>query len=169
MGIVTLLVGVALIWLARYTFTQRQRQLAEARLKVTWPAVTGTITTNGLEEFEEESTNSDGSTETSTRYAPRIAYQYEAHGQMRTGMRIHVLEDPAYVTRGGAEAVCDRFPLGATVAVHVGPTPDDGAYLDGTISEGREKAMAIALAVLLAGGGLVMVIVGIGMMVSGGE
>jgi len=53
--------------------------------------------------------------------------------------------------------------------VHVGPTPDDGAYLDGTISEGREKAMAIALAVLLAGGGLVMVIVGIGMMVSGGE
>ena len=50
--------------------------------------------------------------------------------------------------------MCDRYPLGTTVAVYVGPTPSDGAYLDGQISEGREKALSIALAVLLAGGGL---------------
>ena len=132
-----LLLGVALIWLARYTFTQRKQQLAEARLKVGWPPVTGTITSNALQELEEESTNSDGTTETKTQYAPRITYRYEAHGQVSTGTRIHVLEDTAYTTRGGAQAVCDRYPLGTTVAVYVGPTPSDGAYLDGQISEGQ--------------------------------
>lgn len=167
---VALLLGGALIWLARYTFTRRQQQLAEARLKVDWPSVTGTITSNTLEELEEESTNSDGSTETRTQYAPRITYRYEApHGQVCTGTRIHVLEDTSYATRGGAQAVCDRYPVGMTVAVHVGPTPSDGTYLDGQIREGREKAMAIALAALLAGGGLMMAFIGLAMIVAGGE
>jgi hypothetical protein len=82
---------------------------------------------------------------------------------------MHVLEDTSYATQSGAQSICDRYPLGAIVQVHVGPTPDDGAYLDGHISEGWEKAMAVALAVLLGGGGLLMVIGGIGMLLSGGE
>jgi len=159
---------VALLWFARYTWTQRQRQLAAARLKAGWPTVSGTITANALDEVEEESTTSDGTTETTTRYSPRIEYTYEAHGRAMTGTRIHVLEDPAYATRGGAQAVCDRFPLNAVVPVHVGPLPEDGAYLDGQIREGREKAVAVVIAVILGGVGLALAAIGVGMLLSGG-
>ena len=161
MAIVQLLLGGLLLWLARFVHVRRQRQLVQARLRSGWPTVSGTITSNAIDEVEEERTESDGTTDTVTRYAPAITYTYTAHGASRTGSRIHVLEDAAHMTRGGAQAVCARYPLGATVAVHVGPTPEDGAFLDGRISEAREKAVGLFLAAILGGTGLVMALLGV--------
>jgi len=161
MGMIAIALGAALVWFARFTYQRRQQQLAEARARVGWPTVPGTIIVSTVDELEEETTNADGASETTTQYAPRIAYEYVAFGHTQTGTRIHVLEDAPCATRGGAQAICERYPIGATVAVHVGPLPTDGAYLDGDIREGRERVGAIALAVILGGAGLVLLAVGL--------
>ena len=146
MGIVAILIGVGLVWLSRFTYRKRMQQLQDARHKLTWPAVAGVVIASSVKTVEQETTKSDGSTETSTSYVPQISYQYTAHGATRTGSRINVLEDSAFSTHSAAAAVCARYPVDKTVEVHVGPAPEDAAYLEGVINETAEKALAMALA-----------------------
>lgn len=166
MGIVAIAIGVGFIWLSRFTYRKRIQQLQDARNKLTWPEVSGVITSSRVNTVESESTGSDGTTETTTSYVPEIRYQYTAHGTTCTGSRIHVLEDTAFGNHQGAAAVCARYPVGSTLNVHVGPTPEDGAYLNGDINEASEKLMAIALAGFFALAGLGFIAFGV-LLVSG--
>ena len=109
-----------------------------------WPAVPGVVTFCGIEEvFDGDATS--GSSSRTRSYRTNIEYTYTVAGNTYTGRQIRL-----GVTKSGsqssAQAIADRYPIGAKVEVHYDPrNPGDAAIERSTKSPLIPLVLAIAL------------------------
>jgi len=99
-----------------------------------WPTVEGRIT-----DARVDSTRSDDK----TVYQPRVSYSYSVDGTQRVGHSISVIS--SYSSRGKAEAVLGRYPVGTVVAVHYDPESPGSSLLEP--GAGSDAVMILAAAV----------------------
>lgn len=117
------LVGVAVIaavWFFHF------RTVRKASMAAGWPTAPATIQASSVRENIE--TDAEGDTETA--YYPNVHYSYAVDGQTYTGDRIEFGGKPRFARLSAAEAVCDRYPHGATVPVRYNPDQPGESVLE---------------------------------------
>ena len=103
--------------------------LASARLSTRWPAVDGRVTDGAVKAVEYSRRRiTRFLRETYYRYAPVVAYEYEAAGRKYKNDRIAFGLSPCD-SREEAEAMLAGYPKGARVRVHYDPDDPQSSVL----------------------------------------
>lgn len=109
-----------------------------------WPTTNATITKSRLWSYR-------GS------YSARVSYTYEIAGQQFVGKKVR----PGIASSGrrsAAQALLDRFPVGAHVAARYDPERPKRAYLDPTAAVQGTKALVVTGSIIaVIGAGLIAV------------
>jgi hypothetical protein len=131
------LIGLAAL-LFSFAFWRRMSQAGS------WPAVPGVITFCGIEEvFDTDTTSTSSSVAKS--YRTNIDYTYTVNGNTYTGHQIK-LGMAMSGSKASAQAIADRYPVGAKVEVHYDTAnPGDAAIERSTRSPFLPFVVALAL------------------------
>ena len=112
--------GALLIACGLWVFQMQRRARVAALASVGWPTVKGSIVDSGV--IVTEGVNA------SSCHAPRVRYVYEVAGVRHDGHVIG-LGDRRAMSKHEAQAICDSYPAGASVAVHYDPKNPGSAIL----------------------------------------
>jgi len=130
MGLAALLIGFA-VW----------RRISRAG---NWPAVPGVVTFRGIEEVF-DSVGTSGSASRASSFRTNIEYAYTVDANTYTGRQIR-LGVATSGSKASAQAVADRYPVGAPVEVHYDPgNPADAAIERSTSTPLLPLLVALAL------------------------
>jgi len=130
MGLAAFLIGFA-IW----------RRVSQAG---SWPAVPGVVTLCGIEEVF-DSVGTSGNSSRVSSFRTNIEYTYTVEANAYTGRQIR-LGVATSGSKASAQAVADRYPVGAPVEVHYDPgNPGDAAIERSTKTPLLPLLVALAL------------------------
>ena len=109
-----------------------------ATQELMWTTVRGTITVSGVEFIWEF-------------YRPEIRYSYRIQGIDYVGTRVR-RRQVVYNFKGPAKKLCEKYPVGASVIVHVDPCDPSNSVLEPAVSSSGTQVL-----VLLVVGALLLI------------
>ena len=118
-------------------------------VSVNWPAMTGTVRGALVEAARE--TDPLRPWERKDGYRPVIRYAYTVDDQTYVGSRYSATREPFFVSQTEAEAMVDRFPIGAGVRVRVNPNDPKQSLLVRQLSLADALPGYLAMGCLLVG------------------
>jgi len=150
-GAIFVLVGILLIYLN----IRAKRKIAESQQ---WPTIAGAVVSSEVQRMS--STDSEG--DTTYYYQPKVEYSYSVMGTAYTGKRLTFAAQGS--SQKSAQAVVQRYPVGATVTVHYNPQKPAEAVLEVQATSGNTCMLVggivfIVVGIISAGVGLVMTVV----------
>lgn len=146
LGIFVALIGLVVgLLMAR----AHRRASANASAARRWRTAPGKVIETGISS-QSGHTSSGGY----VYFAPWIRYSYTAAGSERTGERLR-FGDVTTRTRGGAETIVGRYPVGAEIKVHFDPdAPDQSVLEPGKVGNNSRNLAILCGFVCLIGVGI---------------
>ncbi len=157
MGWTFTIIGLALIVAA---YLMHMRAQTRGKKAASWPTTVGTIR-SAVVGVISMSSNNDPMSGSSNMLTPVITYAYEVAGQKLECARFRVGVDPRFNTPAKAQALVDKYPVGAPVTVHYDPSNPSLAALDLTIGENYGALMVGAFGGTILFFGLLMPFLGV--------
>lgn len=111
-----------------------------------WPTAPGEVQKSGIEELPGED---------AVTYIPIIDYRYVVNGKGYVGRRV-LFGGLAIPTRGNAQEVVDRYPVGQQVTVMYDPANPAESTLEPGASAGSVSFLATGIFCLVTGAGFVV-------------
>jgi hypothetical protein len=133
------LLGCMFFPLGTYFVIDGMRSLLRAREAMSWPVFPGEVLASGTVQTV---------TYALVFYAPQISYRYDVNGQHLESDAVQVTE-ARYFSKRTAQAIADRYPVGAKVNVHVDPQDVTDGVLE-TGSDAPRRRIALGFVALLA-------------------
>lgn len=137
LGFLIFFAGLAVGGLGTVTSATISRRRGEASAR--WPRVTGTV----LSSYVDESGDSADT--------PVVVYRYEVRGEMFRGKKICFGTEVSFLIGRAAQAVVDRYPVGAPVTVYYDPVHPRSSVLKPGIPPHNGNLMTAGATMIVVG------------------